>query len=149
MAEFWEEQSAEDHRDLRKQIVRWSVLFALLIGGLIFAVWWAGSAIHFSASRVEQTTGPTYRVTGIVRDAATGQPVAWAEIADDASGHPPLFHTTADRFGAYELLTIAELHNVRVAGLGYRTATVRVGRAWYVWFPKGSEKLDVALQKEP
>ena len=125
------------------------MLFALLIGGLGFAVWWAGSAVQFSASRVEQTTGPTYRVTGIVRDAATGQRVPWAEIADDASGHPPLFHTTADQFGDYELLTIAELHNVRVAAPGYRTATVRVGKVWFVWFPKGSEKLDVTLQKEP
>lgn len=148
MPEFWEEQSADDQRDLRKQIVRWAILFALLIAGVVFAFWWAGSAVHFSASRVEQTTGPTYRVTGIVRDAATGQPVPWAEITDDPAGRPPFFHASADRFGAYELLTIAELHNVRVSALGYRPATFPVGKAWYVWLPRGSEKLDIKLQKE-
>src|SRR5260370_7822178 len=122
MPEFWEEQSADDQRDLRRQIVRWSILFALLIAGVVFAFWWSGSAVHFSASRVEQTTGPTYRVTGIVRDAATGQPIPWAEVTDDPAGRPPFFHPTADRFGAYELLTIPELHNLRAPPLASRPA---------------------------
>lgn len=148
MAEFWEEQSADDQRDLRKQVVRWSVLFALLVSGIFFATWWAGSAVHFGASRVEQTTGPTYRVTGVVRDSSTGQPIPWAELADDPAGRPPLFHATADRLGRYELVTIAEPHNLQVTALGYRSATARVGKAWYVWFPRGSEKLDIRLQKE-
>src|SRR5260370_7848202 len=117
MADSWEEQSVDDQRALRSQIVRWSILFALLIAGVVFPFWWAGSAVHFSASRVEQTTGPTYRVTGIVRDAATGQPIPWAEVTDDPAGRPPFFHATADRFGAYELLTIAEFNNLPASAL--------------------------------
>jgi hypothetical protein len=148
MAEFWEEQSAEDRRDLRRLIVRWSLIFILLLGGMFFAAWWSSSAIHFSTSRMDQTTGPAYRVTGVVRDVATGLPVPWAEIADDPSGRPPLFHATADRLGAYELLTVAELHNLQVRALGYRTETAQVGKAWYVWLPKGSERLDIKLQRE-
>ena len=148
MAEFWEEQSAEDKRDLRKQIARWCLLFVLLLAGLFFATWWSSSAVHFGASRVQQTTGPTYRVTGVVRDAATRQPIPWAEVADDPAGHPPLFHTTADRFGAFELLTLAEPHSLQIGALGYRTSTARVGKVWYIWMPRGSEQVEVKLQKE-
>lgn len=148
MPEFWEEQSADDQRDLRKQIVRWSIIFAALISVAFFTLWRASSAVHFSASRVEQTTGPSYRVSGIVRDATTGKPIPWAEISDDPAGRPPFFHATADRFGSYELLTIAELHNVRISALGYRPATAAVGKPWYAWLPRGSEKLDIKLQKE-
>ena len=99
-------------------------------------------------SRVQSTTGASYKISGRVRDAASGAPVSWAEIADAPSGRPPLFHATADRFGAYELLTLAEPHNVIVTALGYRPAIVRVGKAWYVWMPKGGEKLEIKLRKE-
>src|SRR5205807_6537350 len=114
MSEFWEEEGQDDRREMRKQVLRWSLLFLLLCGGVFFAIWWASAAVNFSSSRVQATTGPTYRINGIVRDAATGSPVPWAEITDAPSGRPPLFHTTADRFGAYELLTIAEPHHLFV-----------------------------------
>ena len=149
MSEFWEEEGQDDRREMRKQVLRWSLLFLLLCGGVFFAIWWASAAVNFSSSRVQATTGPTYRINGIVRDAATGSPVPWAEITDAPSGRPPLFHTTADRFGAYELLTIAEPHHLFVAALGYRPANIRVGKAWYMWMPKGAEKVDIKLQKEP
>ena len=148
MPEFWEEQAVEDQRDLRKQVVRWSFLLVLLIAFLGFAAWWASSAIHFSASRVERSTGPSYHVAGIVRDAATGMPVPWAEIADDPAGRAPLFHASADRLGAFELLTIAEPHNVVVSALGYRAANLRVGRAWYLWMPRGSEQVVIKLARD-
>jgi hypothetical protein len=148
MSEFWEEEVKDDRREMRKQVLRWSLLFVLLCGGVFFAIWWASAAVHFSASRVDATTGSNYRITGIVRDAATGSPIPWAEIADAPSGRPPLFHATADRFGAYELLTIAEPHTVFVTALGYRPGSVRVGKAWYMWMPKGWEKMDIKLQAE-
>jgi hypothetical protein len=149
MAEFWEEEVKDDRREMRKQVLRWSLLFVLLFSGVFFAIWWASAAVNFSASRVEATTGPTYRITGIVRDAATGSAIPWAEITDAPSGRPPLFHATADRFGAYELVTIAEPHNLFITALGYRPGSVRVGKAWYMWMPKGAEKVDIKLQKEP
>ena len=148
MAEFWEEQSVEDQRDLRKQAVRWAILFVLLIAFLGFATWWASSAVHFSSSRVDRTTSASYRVTGIVRDAATGAPVPWAEIADDPGGHPPLFHASADRLGAFELVTIAEPHIIVITAPAYHPANVRVGRAWYIWMPKGTEQIAIRLLHE-
>ena len=148
VSEFWQEQSEEDHRDLRKQVVRWALLFVLLIGFLGFAAWWASSAVRFSASRVERTTSASYRVVGIVRDATTGAPIPWAEIADDPAGRPPLFQASADRVGAFELLTIAEPHEVIVSALAYRPVSVRVGRAWYIWMPKGTEQIEIKLSHE-
>lgn len=148
MPEFWEEQAVEDQRDLRKQVVRWCFLFVLLIAFLGFAAWWASSAVHFGASRVERSTGPSYHVAGTVHDAASGAPVPWAEITDDPAGRPPLFHASADRLGAFELLTIAEPHNIVISALGYRAANLRVGRAWYLWMPKGSEAVVVKLTRE-
>jgi hypothetical protein len=84
----------------------------------------------------------------VVRDAGTGQPIPWAEIVDDPAGRPPQFRTAADRLGAYELVTIAEPHTVQAIALGYRMGATRVGKAWYTWMPKGSEHVDIKLQKE-
>lgn len=148
MSEFWEEEDQDNRRQMQKQVMRWALLFILLCCFAAFAIWWASSAINFTTSRVDATTGATYRVRGVVRDAVTGAPVPWAEVGDAPSGRPPLFHTTADRNGAYELLTIAEQHTILVNALGYRPATARVGKAWYAWMPKGAEKLDIKLQKE-
>ena len=145
--EFWEEENGAVRRELRRYAVRWALAFAALAGGMFFALWWSGSAVHFSSSRVEQTTGPTYRVTGLVHDTA-GSTIPWAEITDDVSGRPPFFHTTADRFGAFELLTIAEPHKIQVTALGYKPASVQIGRAWYMWMPKGAEKIEIVLSSE-
>jgi hypothetical protein len=146
--EFWEEEARKEHTELRKHAVRLGLAFAGLCAGVIFAVWWASSALHFSSSRVTQSTPPTYKVSGTVREASSGAPVPWAEIADDPAGQPPLFHTTADRYGAFELLTIAEPHQIRVSAFGYKPKTLRVGKAWFRWMPSGSEQLDVTLQPE-
>jgi hypothetical protein len=148
MAEFWEEEAIEDRQDMRKQAIRWGFVFAFLIAGMVFAVWWSSSAVSFSSSRVDASTNPSYRVKGIVRDAATGAPIPWAEVSDDASARPPLFHSTADRFGGYELRTIAEPHAVVYTALGYLPATVHIGKAWYLWMPSGAENVDVRLNRE-
>jgi len=145
--EFWEEEGIAGRRDMRRYAVRWALIFAALIGGIFFAIWCSSSAVHFSSSRVQQTTGPTYRVTGRVLDSA-GTAVAWAEITDDLSGRPPFFHTTADRFGAFEFLTIAEPHKIQVSALGYKPVTTQAGMAWYMWMPKGAEKIEIVLRAE-
>lgn len=146
--EFWEEEALKQRAELRKHALRLSLAFAGLFVGAVFAVWWAASALHFSSSRVTQSTPPTYKVSGTVRDAASGAPIPWAEIADDPAGRPPLFRTIADRYGAFELLTIAEAHQIRVSAFGYKPTTLPVGKAWFRWMPSGSEHLDIILQPE-
>jgi hypothetical protein len=146
--EFWRDEDSEDRLDIRKVMLRWGVVFALLLGGMFFALWWAKSAIEFSASRVDLTTPATYRVSGVVRNAATGQPIPFAEVEDDRAGRPPLFHTTADLYGEYTLLTIAEPHTIHITALGYQAVEQQVGRMWYRWFPRGTERLNVGLRPE-
>jgi hypothetical protein len=146
--EFWEEETRDDRELAVKQILRWALIFVLLFAGVLFAFWWAGSAIHFGASRVNGATAATYRVFGSVRSAATQQPVPWAAVEDDSSGRPPFFRAEANHLGVYELMTIAEPHQLRVSALGFKPATAKIGRIWYLWMPEGAESLDVLLQPE-
>jgi len=146
--EFWRDEDSEDRLDIRKMALRWGLTFALLLGGMFFALWWARSAIDYSVSRVDLTTVATYGVSGVVRDAATGQPIPFAEVEDDRDGRPPLFHTTADLYGAYTLMTIAEPHTILIKALGYKPMEQQIGRIWYRWFPRGAERLNVALHPE-
>jgi hypothetical protein len=146
--EFWREEVSEDRRDMRKLMLRWGLLFAGVLAGMFFALWWAGAALHFTASRVDETTRATYKVSGIVRNAVTGVPIPFPLVEDDPAGRPPLFRTTGDLHGAYLHLTIAEPHTLRISALGYKPAEQHVGKAWYRWFPYGSEHVDIALQPE-
>ena len=146
--EFWKDEPVDDRQDMRKLAVRWGLFFVLILAFMLFALWWAGAAVHFSASRVDQSTSAAYRVYGQVRNAATGAPVPFAQVADDPAGRPPLFHTMADSSGSYTLMTIAEPHILRISALGFKPAEARVGKAWYRWLPRGSEQLDVVLQPE-
>ena len=146
--EFWRDQEREARGEMRRHALRWSLLFAAIFACVFFALWWAGSAVSFSASRVETTTAATWHVWGTVRDARTGAPVAWAQIRDDPAGRPPLFGATAALDGSYELTTIAEPHEVVATALGYRAKKIGIGRSWYLWMPKGSEQADIALEPE-
>jgi hypothetical protein len=146
--EFWRDEEQEDRADMCRQAVRWGLIFAALLASAIFVLWWATSAIRFSASRADTTTAATWRVWGTVRDARTGAPVAWAQIGDDPAGRPPLFGATAALDGSYELTTIAEPHEVVATALGYRAKRVKIGRGWYLWMPIGSEQADIALEPE-
>lgn len=131
-----------------RQAIRLAAAFGLLFGGVFFAFWWSGAAIRFSASRVADRAEATWRVIGTVRDRVTHAPVPWAVVTDDPEGHPPLFHTDADRSGRFELLTLPEPHQIRVTASGYRSASVRVGRAWFLWLPRGRESHDIELAPE-
>ena len=82
-------------------MLRLSLTFFLLFAGVFFAFWWSGSAIRFGASRVADTSQPTYRISGLVRDARTGQPIPWAAVEDDPAGQPPFFRTDADQHGNF------------------------------------------------
>lgn len=126
--------------------LRLAIVFALLFGCVFFAFWWAGSAVRFSAERVADRTAPTWRVSGTVRDAVTHQPVPWALVEDDPAGQPPFFRADADYRGVFELLTLAEPHQIRVSAPGYRPLSLDIGRAWFVWMPRGNEKKNIDLQ---
>jgi len=57
-------------------VLRLSVIFAILFGGVFFAFCWAGSAVRFGAARAADRTVPTWKIQGTVRDAMTRQPIA-------------------------------------------------------------------------
>jgi hypothetical protein len=115
---------------------------------VFFAFWWSGSAIRFGAERVTASNTPTYRIWGTVLDAQTRKPIPWAAVEDDPAGNPPYFRTDADQNGAYSLLTLAEPHVVRISANGYRTAILNIGRAWFIWWPRGEERHEVKLRPE-
>ncbi|MBI1786531.1 MAG: hypothetical protein HYR60_03130 [Acidobacteria bacterium] len=146
--EFWREQATDDRRDLRGLMIRYALSFVLVFAFVFVAFWWSGSAIHFGAARVTGDPAASYLVSGAVRDAATGEPVRWAEVADDPGGHPPFFRAQADQYGEFRLATLSLSHDIRVTANGYRMLTLRVGREWFAWWPTGSQRLDVRLVRE-
>jgi hypothetical protein len=147
-ATFREEDDAEARRFLPGQFVRWGLAFAFLFAGVFFCFWWSGSAIRFSAARVADRATPTLRVKGVVRNAATGEPLPWAKVEDDPAGTPPFFRTEADRNGEFRLLTLTEPHHLRVTVSGFSPGTIQVGRQWFVWWPHGDEECDIRLSPE-
>jgi hypothetical protein len=141
--EPWDE--AESRGVWMRSALRLAIISALLFGGVFFAFWWAGSAVRYSTERAGDRTTPTWRVSGTVRDAVTHQPVPWALVEDDPAGQPPFFHADADYLGGFDLVTLAEPHRIRVSAPGYRPISLDIGRAWFVWMPRGSEKKNIDL----
>ena len=146
--EFWRDEQQHERGEMSRQALRWSLLFFAVFAFVFLAFWWSSSAVHFGASRVQTTTAATWRLWGTVRDARTGAPVPWAQVRDNPAGRPPLTEATADVSGSFELMTVAEPHDVVVSALGYQARKVRVGRNWYLWMPRGSEQVDVTLEPE-
>ena len=142
--EDWRE-GAESGEFWVRSALRLALLFALLFGCVFGAFWWAGSAVRFSAARAGDRSAPTWRVRGIVRDAVTHRPIPWALVEDDPAGQPPFFRADADYSGVYELVTLAEPHRIRASAPGYRPVMLDVGRAWFVWMPRGNEKKNIEL----
>jgi hypothetical protein len=144
-ATFDEEQSADLRRQFARHAIRLTLAFVLLFFFVFMAFTWSGAAVRFGASRVADRGAPTWSVTGTVRNAVTHQPIPWAAIDDDRSGQAPFFRADADRSGGFELLTLSEPHRMVVSAQGYRPCTVRVGRVWFLWIPRGQERRDVEL----
>ena len=142
---FEQEETADFRRDFLRNAIRLGLIFGLLICGVYFAFWWSGSAIRFGAARAGNRAIPTWKVWGTVRDAVTHSPIPWARIEDDPEGQAPYYQTDADQNGNFELLTLAEPHRLRISAAGYRTATERVGRQWFLWLPDGKEQHDIKL----
>jgi hypothetical protein len=129
--------------------LRVAAAFAIIFGLVFFAFWWSGAAVGFGASRAAGKAPATWAVTGTVRDAVTHDPVPWATVEDDPIGRPPLFRTDAGYSGVYELVTLPEPHRLKISSPGYESATVPIGRAWFLWMPRGGEKQDIYLQRKP
>jgi hypothetical protein len=147
-ASFDEEETADRRRQYLAYAVRLAVAFAVLVGSVYFAFRWSGEAVRFGASRVAARGVATWHVIGTVRSAATHEAIPWASIDDDPSGRPPFFHAEADQSGAFDLLTLAEPHRIRVAATGYMISFVNVGRVWFLWLPQGKERHDMELVSE-
>jgi len=142
---FLEEQIQDERSEARRLFLRTAIGFALLFAFVFLAFWWSGSAVRFGAARVTATNAPTYRIWGTVRDAQSGLPIPWASVEDEPSGNPPYFRSAADAEGAYSMLTLAEPHDIRIAAVGYRAVVLRVGKQWFVWWPRGEERHDIRL----
>lgn len=147
-ATYEEEESADLRRQYFRHALRLAIAFAALFAAVYLTFWWSGAAVRFGASRVADRGTPTWHIIGTVRNAATHSPVPWASIADDPAGRPPFFHTDADQAGAFELVTLAEPHRIRISAAGYRTSIQSVGRAWFLWQPSGKEQYEVELTPE-
>ena len=64
---------------------------------------------------------PTLAVSGCVKDAATGLPIAGAEVSDDGYGPKPVRGAVCDSAGCYRYLTWPEEHNLEARAPGYRS----------------------------
>ena len=142
---FLREEMENERVEARRLLIRWTFAFAILFLGVFLALWWSSAAVRFGADRVSDRSVPTYRITGVVVDAATNRPIPWARVEDDPAGNPPFYRTDADQNGAYSLLTLAEPHRLRISAPGYRATAVNVGKRWFVWWPKGEEQYHVRL----
>lgn len=146
---FRQDRESQDHAEFgefwMRSALRLAVVFALLFGCVFFAFWWAGSAVRFGAARAGDRTAPTWRVSGTVRDAVTHQPIPWAVVEDDPAGQPPYFCAAAGYGGVFELVTLAELHRIRVSAPGYHALFLDIGRAWFIWMPRGNEQKNIDL----
>lgn len=145
---FLDEERAAERSEWRRLLIRWTLSFGLLFVAVFMAFWWSGSAVRFGASRVTGATTPTYRIWGVVVNSRTGEPVPWARLSDDPSGNPPFFNSEAGQDGSFSLLTLAEPHKVQISAIGYKSKTLSVGRHWFVWWPRGSERRRIELMPE-
>ena len=148
MKEFWEEEEFNEKREMGRFITKWGLVFAGIIAFVAFVLWWAGSALSYSASRVGEAGKPEYKVKGIVTDARSGAPVPWAKVHDDPEKRPPRFETTADFYGKFELMTLPEQHDIIIAAYGHKPKRVAIGKTWYLWMPSGEEELVIVLDPE-
>ena len=146
--EFWEEEEFNERREMKQFLAKWGFIFAGIIGFLVFVLWWASSALSYSASRVGETGKPEYKVTGVITDARSGAPVSWAKVQDDPQKRPPRFETTADFNGKFELMTLPEPHDLIIAAYGHKPKRVAIGKGWFLWMPSGEEELEIVMDPE-
>ncbi len=149
---FLDEERQEDRLHLHRTLARWILAFIAIFCFAAMAFWWSGSAVQYSAARVQNRTNPTYEVTGVITDGKTHKGIPWAEVSTDFQFGGAFFATNTDLDGHYTINTLAEPHDLIVKANGYQTARLRVGKQWFSWTPHGSEKRDAELlptQRQP
>jgi hypothetical protein len=92
----------------RKRLWRATGALVLLIGI---------SVVLLHLSRSDQ---PGLAVSGIVKDAATGRPIAGATVSDDGYGPKPYKGGSTDAAGKYRYATWQEEHLIVAQAPGYR-----------------------------
>jgi hypothetical protein len=142
---FFDEERTEDRLAMHRTLARWIIAFAVIFGFAAMAFWWSGSAVRYSAARVQNRSNPTYQVTGIITDSRTHQPIPWAEVSTDFQFGGAFFSTTTDQNGQYSINTLAEPHDLVVKANGYRISRMHVGKQWFSWTPHGSETESIEL----
>ena len=142
---FLDEARQDDRVALHRTMMRWILAFTAIFCFAAMAFWWSGSAVRYSAARVQQDTKPTYKVTGTITDAQTHQPVPWAEISTDFQFGGAFFSTRSDENGQYSIDTLAEPQDLVIKANGYHIARLHVGKQWFSWTPHGSERKDAEL----
>src|SRR5215468_1798545 len=85
--EFWQEESEDTRRDLRRLAIRCAVIFGAMIAGLAFMIWRSHAAVELAASRIEGRAVARYRLFGVVRHAQTGQPIPWPVLTDEVDSN--------------------------------------------------------------
>jgi hypothetical protein len=136
---FFDEERMADRVSMHRTMARWILAFCAIFGFAAMAFWWSGSAVQYSAARVQNRSNPTYQVTGIISDSRTHAPIPWAEISTDFQFGGAFFSATADQNGRYSINTLAEPHDLVVKANGYQTSRIHIGKQWFSWTPQGSE----------
>jgi hypothetical protein len=142
---FLEEERTQDRLALHRTLAKWIVAFIVIFCGAALAFWWSGSAVQYSAARVQNRSNPTYQVTGVITDSRTHQPIPWAEVSTDFKFGGAFFSTSADQDGRYSINTLAEPHDLVVKANGYQQGRIHIGKQWFSWTPQGSERRDGEL----
>jgi hypothetical protein len=138
---------SSERRVFERLLVRCAIVFGVLLGGLSVLFWMLAQGIQRGTAQMQNPGASTYAVKGTVRDARTGRPVPWVEVADDAASHVSPQRATGDLHGSFLLQTRADPHPIRVTALGYRPRTVWVGSRWFFWASRG-EQVEVKLEPE-
>lgn len=146
--EFWQQDVADTRQQLRKLAWRMGLLFVALLVILSLFLWRTTAAVEFASARMQGTAQAKYRVWGHVTDAKTGKPIPWPVLADQTDLPGPYFHSTGKPDGSFEHFTLSTPHSVRVTAYGYKPASIKIGRAWWLWTPSGEEQSNVTLQPD-
>ena len=145
---FLEEERQEDRIALHRTLARWLLAFIAIFWCAAMAFWWSGSAVQYSAARVQNRSKPTYQISGVITDSRTHQPVPWAEVSTEFLFGGAFFSTICDQNGQYSIMTLAEPQDLLVRANGYLELRLHVGKQWFSWTPHGSEKRNAELIPE-
>ena len=94
----------------------WQSFRLMLIAAILFGC----TNVRIVNGLFLDTPDPQLVVTGVVTDAATGQPIEGAKVSDDQYGPKPYRGAVAGPSGTYVYVTWAEEHCVIARAPGYR-----------------------------